>query len=494
MNTGNEFSTGSETAPRSRPGAMTTAMQAAYVGLATAPRVLRIGVLVEGRIVEERVLKSRGTVRIGSAESNAFVVAATNIPAKFELFQVVGSDYLLSFTAAMNGRVSLPAGVRTLDELRSSGAARDAGTHFQVKLTDASRGKVSIGETTFLFQFVPQPTAQVRPQLPAAARGGFVKSIDWTYSAFIMFSFMVHFGFVIYLESADWETGSDLSQVPHEVARMIFAEPEAPDVAEIEPDQIADADAPTPDRAPLVERRTAPTAPSRETHHDTAPRESASDQTARLTEQAAAQAEQLLVGALGNAVDSAIADVLAGGAITGGAIPVLENATGVGTATSAAGSMLRTRDGGGRDSGEGRDIGSIVAAARDAATAQQHEGDAVQEHRVHARIEVEDGEITGGCEFEVTRVVAMIRNRMGVIRGCYERELRRDPTLAGKIAVEFTIQTTGSVSGVHTTENTTHSEPVGACVVSTVSRFRFNPAPTDGSVTFEFPFVFAPQI
>lgn len=37
------------------------------------------------------------------------------------------------------------------------------------------------------------------------------------------------------------------------------------------------------------------------------------------------------------------------------------------------------------------------------------------------------------------------------------------------------------------------SPAVAECVVSTISRFRFTPGPEGGSVTFAYPFVFAPQ-
>jgi TonB family protein len=87
----------------------------------------------------------------------------------------------------------------------------------------------------------------------------------------------------------------------------------------------------------------------------------------------------------------------------------------------------------------------------------------------------------------------MIRKRIGAIRACYERELRRNPTLAGKVTVEFTIQPRGNVTGVKVVANTTGDNAVGKCVANAVARFRFNPGPDGGSVTFSYPFVFAPQ-
>src|SRR3954453_18130698 len=189
--------------PGGRPGAMTMAMQAVNIKPA-GPKVLRIGVIQSGKIIEERIVRKRETVSVGSSERNHFVINAAGLAQRFELFQLVGSDYILNFTEAMSGRVGLPAGVQTLEQLRTTGAARNAGSHWQVKLNDNSRGKVVVGDVTLLFQFVTPPPVQPRPQLPAAARGGFAKSIDWMFTAFVLFSFMTHFGFVVSLENADW--------------------------------------------------------------------------------------------------------------------------------------------------------------------------------------------------------------------------------------------------------------------------------------------------
>ena len=121
-----------------RPGAMTMAMQAVQVKT-TGPKVLRIGVIQGGKIVEERIIRRRETVAVGTSEKNHFVIQAAGMPARFELFQLVGTDYILNFTDQMRGRVALPGGVKDLGELRSSGAARNAGTYWQVKLSDSSR-------------------------------------------------------------------------------------------------------------------------------------------------------------------------------------------------------------------------------------------------------------------------------------------------------------------------------------------------------------------
>ncbi|MEZ4337592.1 MAG: AgmX/PglI C-terminal domain-containing protein [Sandaracinaceae bacterium] len=199
----------------------------------------------------------------------------------------------------------------------------------------------------------------------------------------------------------------------------------------------------------------------------------------------------MLLGALGGS-DGAFQDVLAGGAVTGNAEDVMATAEGVGVATSAEGGSLRERSGGGTVGAATRGLGNLQA--RQGAQQQQREGEQIVERVIRGR--VNSGaleEESGSGVFDPNIVTRQIRARIRAIQTCYERELRNNPTLAGRVLVRFTIQPTGTVSGATATENSTGSPAVASCVVSTISRFRFNPGPEGGSVTFAYPFVFAPQ-
>jgi hypothetical protein len=476
---------------------MTMAMQAVQQG-PTGPKVLRIGVIQANKIVEERIIRTRETVTVGSSEKNHFVVQAPGLSARFELFQIVGSDYVLNFTEDMRGRVGLAGGVQELDELRKNGGARKADGHYQVKLTDNSRGKVVVGDTTLLFQFVAPPPVQPRPQLPAAVVGGFVAGIDWLFTAFVMFSFMTHFGFVIYLENADWPVEPDIATIPDRVAELIFNEPEPPRPPPVEtpqePDQteteteVAEAEQPTRSNSNSSSSSSSSSSPS------SGSGSSGGDADARLAaEQASAQVENLLLGALGS--NGALNDVLRDGAATGRSQDLLEQAQGVGVATSSEGNALRERSGGGElGGGGGNELGGLRAAGGDQVGRQQQEGERVVEVRVRGRTTVGSLEDeTGAGVFDSNLVVRQLRLRQSAIQRCYERELRNNPTLNGRVVTRFTIQPTGSVSGVSATENTTGSPAVAECVNNVVRGLRFSPGPEGGAVTYSFPFVFAVQ-
>jgi TonB family protein len=474
----------------SRPGAMTMAMQAVSTK-ASGPKVLRIGLIQAGKIIEERVIRRRESVTVGSSEKNHFVIHTEGMPARFELFQLVGADYILNFTTAMTGRVGLPGGVQDLTQMRESGAARNAGTHFQVKINDNSRGKVVIGNTTLLFQFVVPPAVQPRPQLPAAARAGFVRSIDWLFTAFMVFTFMGMFGFIVYLENADWPIDDGLSAVPESVAKLIFEEPvpPPPEVPEETTEQgkeeeAAQTKAPDkPTKEPAKAEAPGPKADSADNA------EAVAEKSARIAQEAAQAAEALIVGALG-AEGGALADVLAGGAVTGNAQDILSQAMGVGVAKSGSGGDLRQRSGGGNSGVAG--LGSL--ARKEGTTGAVGEGTQVVERTVKGSVKTSPGDEVGGTgEFDSNVVVSTIKARLRAIQMCYEQQLRRNPSLAGKVTIEFTIQPRGNVTDVKVKDNSTGDAAVGTCVANTVSTFRFNPGPEGGSVTYSYPFVFAPQ-
>src|SRR5215470_6123121 len=183
-----------------RPGQMTAVMRA--MPQASGPKVLRIGLVQGGKVIEERVIKQRTHVTIGPSEKSMFVVPSQSVPPNFRLFELVGNEYQLNFLDGMTGRVALQTGISDLAALRGQAKRTPQGA-YQVRLTEDSRGKVVVGETTFLFQFVAPPPIQPKPQLPVSVKGGLSSQIDWTMTIIAAFSFLFHFGMVGAIYS-DW--------------------------------------------------------------------------------------------------------------------------------------------------------------------------------------------------------------------------------------------------------------------------------------------------
>ena len=181
-----------------RPGQMTMAMQAV---MRAGPKVLRIGLVQAGRVLEERIIKQRTHVTVGPSEKSMFVVNSAQLPAGFRLFELVNNEYCLNFLDGMSGRVALPTGISDLALLRGHARRTQQGA-YQIRLTDDSRGKVVIGDITFLFQFVIPPPVQPKPQLPVSVTRG-ASGIDWPTTMIAAFSFMLHF-MMIGTVYSDW--------------------------------------------------------------------------------------------------------------------------------------------------------------------------------------------------------------------------------------------------------------------------------------------------
>src|ERR1700760_2377547 len=128
--------------PTNRPGQMTAVMRA--MPQVTGPKVLRIGLVQGGKVIEERVIKQRISVTIGPSEKSMFV-----IPTNFKVFELQGGEYYLNFLDGMTGRVALKTGISDLSALKAQAKRVPAGTvqAYQVQLSEEARGKVVVGET-----------------------------------------------------------------------------------------------------------------------------------------------------------------------------------------------------------------------------------------------------------------------------------------------------------------------------------------------------------
>ncbi len=90
-------------------------------------------------------------------------------------------------------------------------------------------------------------------------------------------------------------------------------------------------------------------------------------------------------------------------------------------------------------------------------------------------------------------VEAVAKQQLGGIRACYERELMRSPSLAGKVLVEATIDAKGVVSAarIQRSASTLGHASAEACILKAVQRMRFPKVRPDGGVIVRLPLVFS---
>ena len=135
-------------------------------------KILRVGIIQGGKIVEERLMRRRERITIGQSPKNTFYVPISKLPHSLSIFEVRNGDYHLVLADDLRGRISYEQQVQPVSNLRNHPNVVEKGGTPQLRLTEKNRGKIVLGDIAVLFQFVPAPPAVPKPQLPAAARGG----------------------------------------------------------------------------------------------------------------------------------------------------------------------------------------------------------------------------------------------------------------------------------------------------------------------------------
>lgn len=462
-------------ASSTRPGQMTAVMRAVAP---TGPKALRIGVVRNGRVVEERIIKRRRNVTVGSNEKNLFVAKAAGLPSSFKLFEAEGDGYTLNFLPSMSGRVKLPSGVAELEQLKSRGEKTSSGYAF--KLDEEARGKVTIGDSTFLFQFVAPPPVQPRPQLPVSVTRGAV-GIDWPTTMIAAFSFLAHF-LAIGLLYSDWmdpivDTDVNVSSLVESIKNL----PPPPELEEKKLDEepkekeVAEKKEEKPKPKPKNQKKTEP---------DSAPKQKLS--TAEVAA-LASELDAIDMGVLAsNTGKTATADVLSD--VDSVATSILDKAaeSGAGVSSGGPGGLKIGNAGGAIAKGSvGPGLKGVGSTGKSGGAGS---GKTVKVRGPKGNASL-GGTSVAGKVGGASRVVA--RMRAG-FRACYNKGLASNPDAAGRVTLKLKIGPGGEVVGVSASSSGNLPGSVVSCLKSRARGGRFAP-PEGGTAVVTVPVTFVAQ-
>lgn len=446
-----------------------------------APKVLRIGIVQRGKIIDEREMKRRETVSVGTQESASFTVASDALPASFDLFEYDGKRYYLKFTSNMEGRIQHVGNeVLSFDKLRKMGKVVRRGDHDAVVMDDSSRGKVIIGgDVTVLFQFKTPVMAPVKPTLPADIRGSLLQNIDTQFSAIFVVVALLQISLVTYARNLPYVEPTSIDQIDQSYQRLIMPD-RIPEPPKDEP--VADATDEKKGEDKKEEPKKAPV-PKKDKGKDEAKPDAEASAKARkeaMAKKVAGKGLLKVLGASNGNSEGALADVFSEGT---GAMGDLGDAfSGIqGVDIAGGGEEAGTRGGG---SGEGVGIGDIGTEG----------GGSVQsgkktEVEVKGSAAAQAPEVDG--DLSEAQIASVMKSQLTALRDCYERALKRDRSLKGKIVIRFEILETGRTSSVEI-EDSMGSSDVVSCIKGRAKYWRF-PKPDGGSVFVAYPVVFTPS-
>ncbi|HEY3496164.1 MAG TPA: AgmX/PglI C-terminal domain-containing protein [Polyangiaceae bacterium] len=443
---------------------------------ATGPKVLRIGVVQAGRVIEERIIKQRTHVTVGPNEKNLFVVGGS-LPSSFRLFELVGNDYHLNFLDGMTGRVALPTGISDLAVLRGQARRTPQGA-YQVRLTEDARGKVVVGDVTFLFQFVAPPPVQPKPQLPVSVLRG-ASGIDWNTTMIAALSFLVHFLALgsIYSDWLDPVIDDEVS-----VANLIdslksLPAPPPPDEKPAEEAEKSDEKA-APEKTPEKSTAQAPTAKA------DSGKVSAAEKASLMQE-----AERVMLETLAALTNTgpATEGVLSRSEVAMGA---LDAAAASDKAVGSGSDPLGLSRGGGgtlRPGETGGGLGGLANTGQSSGT--QGSGTTTKVSGPKAGMPGVSSSVAGGNISNAAKVVAAMR---AAFRQCYQKGLDQNPDSQGSIRLSIKVGPGGEVTNVSATPSGNLPPGVVDCVSARARRAQFDP-PEGGSAVVQVPVTFVKQ-
>lgn len=419
--------------------------------------VLRIGLVYEDRLISDKIFPYEKEISIGGGKDDAVVLDQEDYKGPSIRFQN-NKDGSVSLRTPKEIKVRVAVqddAPRELAELMQRGKAREDAGQIVCHLTLGTRGRATMGPYTVLFQVVRQRVVVPQMEGRGAVRGFFamfLQDVVWTSSFAI--SMLVGLGVVVQALMYQANTGKYLKQQQQEqqvkeTYEVVIAEKEEVKPPEPEPEEEQPKDT-AQIQAPKEEEKKPTKAPAKEPEAKQEKPQSTGqtvDPTERKKEVVAAVQQKTIAGALlgaggattklfgeaGEGEEGAvIAKTFGDGAASEGEGPGTGGLKLAGS-NGAGGTVEKVAAGGQRGFGK-RDTAATKVAA------------APKEEKA-VKVSLSAGSLGGSGEAK-SEIGKIIGRKNSAVQRCYETALRDNPSLSGKVTVNFTVGTGGTITSV----------------------------------------------
>jgi TonB family protein len=420
-------------------------------------RALKFGLVQDGKLIDEGILHGKEGVTVGSDTTATINVSDPNMPKRLRLIEPHGSGYRLTFQKGITGQVSIGDQVMSLEQLAQSQNSVKKGDTTEVVLNVSAKGRLDVGASSILFQFIPSPTLAPIQKLPKEYRSRPFSEFDIFFVVIVLVSALFHLSMVTYLNSLEVTDSLTSDETARFAKRLVTTE----DIVLVE-DEMEDEEL------------------------DTKKKPGGGGQKGGGAEEdKGVESKGLLALITKHGGSGSVADILSEG-IGDDLTSAISGISGVEVAGKGAGGMKGTRGGDGSGTGAGNSVGvgdiGSVGSKKSVGTGTR------MEKKVKSNISGGPGGVSG--KIDQASVYSVIRRRLGGVRYCYESQLKTNPSLSGKIRVQFVIGSTGSVGSCSVVSNSMGNAYVQDCVCRMVGRWKF-PSPDEGTVTVGYTFIFS---
>ncbi len=474
-----------------------------------ARRTLFIKLLRNGRTVTRSMVKGRYVYT--GRDWKCHLVDPANPARRQKLLVRTFAGYRINLPIDSKGTFIYKGSTLTLDDMVAWGLAVKSRKGYLVKHRRGMSADIHIGDATFILEYGQPPTPELDPEmalepakhghLPLRYRLQVPNRTDLTFLTLLTLILLVHIAGVRGLRDYPIPEITAIRELPRRISRLIL-EPVAPPPSKVapkgetrgegtsagvekEPEKVkSEAEAPHKGDTPAPTTREAIRSQVSKmgvlgvlTGRGTAGRKTAGAGISVLQLDAELQRdlESMLADISGITTSSSV-EANGGGAVFGGTEPDSDRIGIEGQLQDAIGS-------------EPIQVSSLGAAgakpfgALDGSDAGKTSGSQTEEYVAPEQREERSTRT-------ISRVVAV---HTGAIRYAYNRELRKKPSLRGKIVLTFTISPEGDVTECRIEETAMNWPPLENSLVKMVRTWRFPKIP-EGDVTVSYPLVFFPSM
>jgi len=441
-------------------------------------KLLRLGVFRDGSLVETHLVNPGDEVSVGATADSTIVLPDAEHIKRHKVIEHKDGQYSFAFNGNAEGCVSIEGEMFALADVGEQGLGKAFnGNWLRVPLSEGARGKIELGETTVLFQFVDPPAASV-DMLFEDVRGRFGRHVDWN----LLWSFVamaaLNFGFLLYLRTIDVPRGMAVDAIPDEFAEYLPViekkKKKKIDLKKLAEETGEEKKEKLKKLKTVVNNQPQVKAPICDAACQAARR-------ARLSKAIAGLGALKILGVKGHG-SGTTSDLVGGGGAGRRLDQALKGVAGV--SASAAGTKFAVRggDGAAQTAGIG-DLAGRVGGPRVVGT-----GRMLREKVPKYSFKRKAATVEGGAMIDKNKLRRGLRRAARRVKMCYERVLRRNPTLSGKVTVRLMIGATGRARSVEI-DTDTIGAGVAACIKA-VMRSQSYPAPADGTAEVVVPFIF----
>lgn len=440
-------------------------------------KVLQVALVWGDTIIDVKHIAEKGQVTIGSGAGNTFTVFSETLGDSFVLAQAQEQSTLINVPNGAGLVLSQRGDThKTREQLKGEGKLR-AGTNGQgeaVELALHDRAQVSLAEVAFIIRYV-RPSAAV-----AVSR---LDDADYTFfkiaSACVM-AFFAMVAAILLAPPLDGTNADDIFQNPSKYVKMLVKAEKKQEIKKLNLSGVKEGE-----KAKDKEGKFGKQDEKKKEADPSKKGAPVVDANKREEDRKKVMAAGLLA-ALGN---GAASNVLGPGGLGTGinnAIGGLQGGAGLGDAQGVGG--LGSRGTGAGGGGNGLGLGGLGTKGGGRGAGGYGSIDLGGRGKDVTRIVPGKTTVVGGLSKD--QIDKVIKRHQSEIKYCFEQEMNKDPNMAGKVAVFFTIDPTGAVSDANVSETTLNSSNAENCMLSRIRRWKFPEPQGGGVVQVTYPWVF----